>query len=152
MQGRGGNGDSRETGVDRPYGENPYPGYDSVDLLPFFRVESRDERVAPRQRVMFLQAGQAAVAVPFPDVEKARTVELELDGRALEVVWVPDVTSTLDDTDVFNLSLPGSERDEALATGPADVVDAATRERVAFDTPFWFAVAAFRPGITIVRD
>ncbi len=142
---------SQETGFDRPYGQNPYPFYDSVDLPPFFRVEGSDDRIAPRQRVVFVEAGQEAVAIPFPDLEQAGTIEIELDGRSLEVVWLPGVTSTLDDTEIFNPFLPGSERDEALVTGSADVVAVTTGERVPFDTPFWFAVGAFRPDIDIVR-
>ncbi len=34
--------------------------------------------------------------------------------------------------------------------GGARVVDAATGAPIAFDTPFWFAVATFRPGIRVV--
>jgi len=146
---------SRETGFSRPYDENPYPGYDAVDLPPFFYVENRDElgRIPPRERVVFISIDGEAVAVPFTALEAAKTLDVEVGGRSLTVIWQEGVTSTLDDTEIFEFGSFGTapERDEPLVTGSADVIDTATSERVVFDTPFWFTVAAFSPDIEIIR-
>jgi hypothetical protein len=61
-----------------------------------------------------------------------------LDGHRLVVRWRPGVASSLD---------------QAAIAGGRDVGAAEVREGgrlVAFDQPFWFAVAAFRPDVTIV--
>ena len=52
---------------------------------------------------------------------------------------------------MFSLFGPAVPLDEPKVRGSADVVDSVTQERVAFDALFWFAVAAFRPDIRIVR-
>jgi hypothetical protein len=132
---------SRDTGFDRPYGENPYVGYDEVGSPPWFPAASEDDdRLQPKQRVVYVEAGDDAVAVPFPALERAGTIGLEVGGTALEIRWVAGVRSALDEAELA----ASAER------GSADVRDAVTGEPVAFDTPFWFAVAAFRPDVRIV--
>jgi Protein of unknown function (DUF3179) len=57
---------SRETGHSRRYRENPYTGYDDVDSPPFFATKnSDDKRLPPKERVVFIERGGEAVAVPF---------------------------------------------------------------------------------------
>ncbi|MDQ3614334.1 MAG: DUF3179 domain-containing protein, partial [Chloroflexota bacterium] len=36
---------SRATGFDRPYGDNPYPGYDDIDSSPFLFDQEADDRL-----------------------------------------------------------------------------------------------------------
>jgi Protein of unknown function (DUF3179) len=132
---------SRATGYDRPYGANPYVGYDDVDSPPFLydgRVE--DSRLAPKQRVVFVERNGDAIAVPFPALEAAGSVEVEVGGRRLLIRFVPGVRSPLEGADVDDGRLVGS----AQVTTPSG-------EQIPFDTPFWFAVAAFSPDIRIER-
>ena len=143
---------SRETGVRRPYGQNPYPGYDSIYVPPYYPTDNRDDRLFPRERVVLHEHGDDAVAIPFSVLEERERIALEVGGRSVEVIWLPGVTSTLDDTEVFSPFAPAVAREEAKVTGSADVIDAATGARVSFDTPFWFAVAAFRPDIELLRN
>jgi Protein of unknown function (DUF3179) len=57
---------SRDTGFSRDYGRNPYAGYDDVDSRPFFPAEgANDDRLLPKERVVFIELGDEAVAVPF---------------------------------------------------------------------------------------
>jgi hypothetical protein len=134
---------SRETGHDRAYGANPYRGYDDVDSGPLFgAANSDDDRLAPKERVVFIERGDDAVAVPFTALEKLGRVEVEVGGESLEVIWVPGVRSSLDSPNVF----------EGRTVGSADVRSLDSGAPVAFDTPFWFAVAAFRPDVEIVRS
>jgi hypothetical protein len=134
---------SRDTGHNRDYGANPYRGYDDVDSPPFFGSRnSDDDRLAPKERVVFIERGEDAVAVPFTALETARRVEVEVGGELLEVVWIPGVRSALDSTNIY----------EGRTVGSARVRSAESGAPVTFDTPFWFAVAAFRPDVTIIRN
>jgi hypothetical protein len=132
---------SRETGHKRAYGANPYRGYDDVDSGPLFGARnSDDERLLPKERVVFIERGDDAVAVPFTALVKLGRVEVEVGGESLEVIWVPGVRSALDSTNIF----------EGRTVGSADVRSLESDAPVAFDTPFWFAVAAFRPDTRII--
>jgi Protein of unknown function (DUF3179) len=131
---------SQETGAVRDYGRNPYEGYDDVDSGPFFPVSREDDRLAPKERVVFLERDGEAVVVPFSLLAERGRVEVEVGGEDLVVEWVPGVGSPLDEPFV------AAGRD----VGSAAVTDAATGEPVVFDQPFWFAVAAFRPDARIV--
>jgi hypothetical protein len=131
---------TRETGFPRPYGRNPYAGYDDVSTPPFFPVANGDDkRLQPKERVVLVERGGKAAAVPFSVLVKKKRVTFELAGHALEVRVTGRVSSALDDAVIADSRrLPAVE----------------VRERgrlVPFDTPFWFAVAAFRPDVVIVR-
>jgi hypothetical protein len=131
---------SQETGVVRDYGRNPYEGYDDVDSGPLFPVSREDDRLAPKERVVFLDRDGEAVVVPFSMLAERGRVEVEVGGEDLVVEWVPEVGSPLDEPFV------AAGRD----VGSAAVTDADTGEPVVFDQPFWFTVAAFRPDARIV--
>jgi Protein of unknown function (DUF3179) len=131
---------SQETGAVRDYGRNPYEGYDDVDSGPLFPVSREDDRLAPKERVVFLERDGEAVVVPFSLLAEQRRVELRVGGADLLVEWVPGVLSPLDSDFVAS----GRE------VGSATVTSLATGEPVPFDQPFWFAVAAFRPDARIV--
>lgn len=131
---------SRETGFSRPYGENPYVGYDSVDSSPIFPTKNADdERLPPKERVAFIERGGEAVVVPFSTLRAKKVVRLEVGGSKLLVRWRRGVASSLDEAEI------AAGRD----TGAAEVREG--RRIVTFDQPFWFAVAAFRPDARIVR-
>jgi hypothetical protein len=134
---------SRDTGHNRAYGANPYRGYDDVDSGPLFGARnSDDDRLAPKERVVFIERGNEAVAVPFTALENAGRLEFEVGGEQLEAEWIPGVRSALDETNLF----------EGRTVGSADVRSVDSGASVSFDTPFWFAVAAFRPDAKIITD
>jgi hypothetical protein len=129
----------KETGFFREYGANPYAGYDSIDSSPIFAVRNiDDDRLPPKERVVYVEIGTRAFAVPFSSLVKERTMEIETDGGELTVHWKAGVASALDEAAV------ATGRDVGAATVLLD------GEPVPFSEPFWFAVAAFRPDIEIV--
>jgi hypothetical protein len=131
---------SRDTGHDRPYGRNPYAGYDSVDSPPFFPVKnSDDDRLPPKERVVLIERADETVVVPFSVLRERKVVEVEVGGEELTVRWRAGVSSSLDDDSVAGGRDVGSA--EVLKDG----------RLVAFDQPFWFTVAAFRPNARIVQ-
>jgi hypothetical protein len=131
---------SRETGYERPYGQNPYQGYDDVDTSPFFpAANSTDDRLPPKERVVFVERGREAAAIPFSALRARKVVRVEVGGHRLVVRWRAGVASSLDREEI------AGGRD----VGTVEVLEAG--RLVAFDQPFWFAVAAFRPDARIVR-
>jgi Protein of unknown function (DUF3179) len=131
---------SRETGHDRSYGENPYTGYDDLDSSPFVAVEnSDDKRLPPKERVVFVERDREAVAVPFSVLRRRKVLRLALGGHRLVVRWRAGVASSLDSAGIA----------DGRDVGAAEVLE--NGRLVPFDEPFWFAVAAFRPGVRIVR-
>ncbi|HUF13917.1 MAG TPA: DUF3179 domain-containing protein [Longimicrobiales bacterium] len=88
---------SRDTGHDRPYGRNPYAGYDR-GRGPFARFFSRDvdERLPAMERVAAVRLGERSVAYPFSSLAERRAVNDEVDGEPVAVFWVAGTASALD--------------------------------------------------------
>jgi hypothetical protein len=131
---------SRETGHERSYGANPYEGYDDVDSSPLFPVANdEDERLPPKERVVFIERGDDAVVIPYPTLERKRVVRVIVGGERLVVRFRDGPVSALDRAAIA----------EGREVGAAEVL--ADGRLVEFDEPFWFVVAAFRPDARIVR-
>lgn len=132
---------SRQTGHDRDYGRNPYSGYDDIDSPPIFPTRNEnDDRLEPKERVVFIERGTDAVAIPFAVLRQKGRMVVRVGEARLSVRWSAGVASSLD-----------SDRVEAgRDVGAAQVVDE-RGDAVAFHEPFWFAVAAFRPEVRIIR-
>jgi hypothetical protein len=132
---------SRQTGYpDRPYGENPYPGYDDAESSPFFAARNSDDKRLPaKERVVFIERGADAVAVAFSTLRTRNLVRVEVGGHRLLVRWRAGVSSALDRSSLA----------EGRDVGTVEVLE--DGRLVPFDQPFWFAVAAFRPGVRVVN-
>lgn len=120
-----------ETGHDRPYGRNPYAGYDTrSNPIERFVSGDTDSRLPPMERVVGLELGGESVAVPFSALEEERVAHLEVGDREVVVFWTPGTASALDA--------------EQIARGPgvgsSNVFDPAVDGRT-----FWFAWIAFQP-------
>jgi hypothetical protein len=130
---------NRDTGFARHYGLNPYVGYDRIDSSPLFAARNTDDdRLPPKERVVYVEVGKEAYAVPFTSLAEKRRIAIDTAAGELLVTWKPGVASALD-TGVIS-----SGRD----VGAARVL--LEGKPVVFSEPFWFAVAAFRPDIEIV--
>jgi Protein of unknown function (DUF3179) len=91
---------SRDTGFDRPYGINPYPGYDRTED-PFLFTDEVDPRLPPAARVIGIAAGDEAVAFPYARLREEGTgqmvaVNAEVGGEPVVVLWKPGTLSALD--------------------------------------------------------
>ncbi len=125
---------SRATGFDRRYGDNPYPGYDDVPSPPYFAAaHANDRRLPPKERVVLVERDGDSVAVPFSVLQRRKVVEVTVAGQSLTVRWRPGVVSPFGGGEV----------------GSAQVLEHG--RPVTFDEPFWFAVAAFRPHVVLIR-
>ena len=101
---------SRDTGFDRAYGRNPYPGYDDVNSQPFLFNGEVDGRYTAMTRIVGIERDGEALGVPLASLQETGVVESELAGDALVVFWTPGTASALDGFEV-------AEGDDVGATG-----------------------------------
>ena len=85
---------SRDTGYSRPYGSNPYSGYDRRD--PFLFDGPADRRLGLMERVVGVTIGDESVAVPFAALQEENVVPYTLNGRDLVVFFKEGTTSAID--------------------------------------------------------
>ncbi|MFP5253561.1 MAG: DUF3179 domain-containing protein, partial [Actinomycetes bacterium] len=88
---------SRATGFSRPYGQNPYVGYDNPNGgLIFDLPEETDERLRVKERVIGVSARNDHIAVVRESVAAASPVEITIGGRTLTVWHKAGQRSALD--------------------------------------------------------
>lgn len=171
---------SRDTGENRPYGENPYSGYDS-SASPFLFNGETGGPLPQMERVVTLGGEEDPVAYPLPLLTKERVLSDEVAGEPIVVLWSPGTASALDTSDipqgkdvgatgVFRPSVDGQDltfepdgkedfRDTqtnstwtVLGRAVAGPLEGEQLERVAHDDTFWFVQFAFRPGTRVVES
>ena len=141
---------SRATGYQRPYGSNPYAGYDSnstsdcgllavLGSAPGCAGGGPLHGIPLKERVVYVERDGQALAIPFSSLRRVRRVHVTVGGEPLMVTWLPGVRS----------SFPAADDPAGHLVGSARVRDALTGQPVPAATPFWFAVSVFRPGIRI---
>jgi hypothetical protein len=96
---------SRDTGHDRRYGENPYPGYDDVDKAPFLYSGEVDGRLAAVERVLGVTIGDDVVAFPYFRLEEAArgavsVAQRHIGGTPVVVFWKKGTASALDAAEI----------------------------------------------------
>lgn len=117
----------------RPYGMNPYAGYDQRSRpYPFFNGKLPKD-INPMARVIVVREGDLVKAVSLAMVRDKQTVDL--DG--IEVSWVAGVNSALDTQEIAKGRDVGSVR---VMKDGKDLVH---------DITFAFAFYAFHPDIPI---
>ena len=168
---------SRDTGFPRPYGRNPYSGYDTTDGRPFLFQGRLDERLRATERVVAVEVGAEAAAYPFTELSTQRVVNDEVGGEKIVVFWTPETASALNTSAIADADAVGSGvaygrvvdgreltfavKDDAFTdqeTGSTwDVTGRAlTGPLAGAELPplvhanhFWFAWAAFRPATRV---
>jgi hypothetical protein len=170
---------SRQTGFDRDYGRNPYPGYDDITTSPFLFDKEVDGRLPAKTHVLGVFLSGHAVAVTQERLRHDGVVPLDIAGSPLVAFFRPGVASALDATQVdagrdvgatgvFHRDVAGHgvldfrAADDGFAdrqTGSRwNILGRAERGPLAgtnltpsthVDT-FWFAWAAFQPDTTVL--
>jgi hypothetical protein len=87
---------SRHTGHERPYGSNPYAGYDRIDQIPFLLGVKPDERLPPMERVLSVSAGGEHRLYPLSLLQAHRVLNRSLGHLAYVVFVKPGMHSPLD--------------------------------------------------------
>ena len=90
--------DREETGFGRPYGNNPYQGYDNPTSFPFLFDGEVDERSGAMQRVVGVRDDDAARAWSLAAIsgEVAAATNTELGDRPLVILWSAGQSSALE--------------------------------------------------------
>lgn len=96
---------SRDTGHERRYGDNPYPGYDDVDKSPFLYSGEIDGRLAAMERVLGVAVDGDVVAFPYFRFHEAAQegvsiVQDDVGNTPVIVMWKEGTASALDDTKI----------------------------------------------------
>jgi hypothetical protein len=98
---------SRNTGYDRPYGRNPYQGYDQPRSVPFALGKEPDRTLPPKERVAAVKTGpRSALVYPFSRLEEEAPIDDTMPqrsvvgGRPIVVFYDPKVASPLDASEV----------------------------------------------------
>ena len=169
---------TRDTGFSRPYGNNPYVGYDNAGEDPFLFRGEIDERLAAKERVVSVRLNGDSSVVVLERLVADRVVSLEVGGQPLTVWHLPGTSSALDaqaiaegrDVGAVGVFIPEVDGRLLTFTREADgFVDAETGsiwtiagiasqgelagarlEAVPHLDTFWFAIAAFEPDTQIV--
>ena len=87
---------SRDTGYTKPYGSNPYAGYDRVDQPPFLFDGNPDGRLLPMERVAAVTLDNIDIAFPFTILQEERVVHYGSDDKSIVIFFVDGTASALD--------------------------------------------------------
>jgi len=170
---------SQNTGFGRPYGQNPYPGYDSIGQDPFAFSGVPDRRIAAMERVVTVSLEDVDAAYPLLTLVDAGIISDTLGGQDLVIFHVGGTASALDSpliamgadvgaTGVFDPNLNGQKltfvkEDDLIVDEQSgsvwNIVGRAVDGPLSGEqlTPivhgdhFWFSWAAFKPDTVIYR-
>jgi hypothetical protein len=88
---------SRETGHERPYGDNPFLGYGDAEERPFRFDGAIDGRLAPKERVVTVGSPETeAIAFSYFDLAESGVAEETLEGQPIVVLWAPGTADSFD--------------------------------------------------------
>ncbi len=109
---------SRETGISRDYGRNPYAGYDDVSRPPFlYDGPATPDALPATARVLTVDLGGEAVAYPYEALAATGAVNDTVGGQPLVVLWQAGTASALDAASV------AGGRDVGAAAAYSRVID-----------------------------
>ncbi len=169
---------SQETGFDRPYGKNPYVGYDEAagDLI-FEPTDELDARLLPKERVIGLSGGDTHIAVLRSALVGVDPLQIDVGGQGV-VMWhelgqnsALDADSITDGKDVGTVGVFDSRVDgeqltfERVGDAVVDTKTASTWNVLGIATSgafagkqlqtvthldtFWFSWVLFNPDTTL---
>lgn len=88
---------SRDTGYNRPYGNNPYPGYDNINSKPgLFRGPETPDKLPALARVLTIELENEAVAYPFNVLQDEQVINDSFAGEDIVIFWESGTSSALD--------------------------------------------------------
>lgn len=87
---------SRETGHSRPYGQNPYLGYDDIDKKPFAFRGPLDDRLPPMEKVITVSFRNRHKAYPYSKTREERVIHDEVGRQPLVIFHGSGAVSALD--------------------------------------------------------
>jgi len=108
---------SQRTGYSRPYGKNPYRGYDQVGQTPFLFSDPVDSRLPAMERVLSVTNGNTHKLYPFSTLKKQPVVNDSIGGFPIVAFSGGSLLSALDQSRIVD------SREIPAASGFSRVVD-----------------------------
>lgn len=170
---------SRETGYNKPYGVNPYRGYDTIGNNPFLLDEPADSRLPAMERVLGIETENGAHVFPLTALAAEPLQNRVIEGRPIVVIATQHLRSVLDREEIAeSRTVPAANAFDRRVDGRTltferdgdAIVDVQTRSRwnvlgeamagplagsrlepVKGGVHFAFAWLAFRPDTVIHR-
>ncbi len=81
---------SRDTGFERNYTNDPYPGYYTNASIKF-PISHKDDRLHPKTIVFGMDLGDGQAAYPIESVESVGVINEEVAGKDVVVFWDDDL-------------------------------------------------------------
>jgi len=92
---------NRETGHSRPYGNNPYSGYDNINNNPFLYNGPKDKRLPPMERVLSLAStDEASLLIPTSKLEDKPVLNITYNEAPVVVIATTNANSALDKSNI----------------------------------------------------
>lgn len=170
---------SRNTGFNRNYGLNPYPGYDSIGSTTLFSTAFDDPRLEAKERVLTVELEDEAIAFPFSELAQHGVLTASIGDTALVALWSPGTVSSLDSSVIADSADIGSAgvflptadgQPLTFEVRNGEIVDRETSsvwnvlgravegpmagtqlEQVVSANHFWFAWSIFKPDTRVIR-
>ena len=86
---------SKDTGLARNYGSNPYLGFDDVKSSPFLFSGPINKQLPPMERVVTVSRDGQDVAFPFSVLQQRHVLHYRVGGADLVVFWATGTASAL---------------------------------------------------------
>ncbi len=87
---------SQNTGFSRPYGQNPYAGYDTSGNKPFLFQGSIDPEHDAMDRVLVLMHNEEERIIAYSEVKDEGFLQITVGGDPIVLFWAPGTSSALD--------------------------------------------------------
>lgn len=173
--------DRDATGFDRPYGANPYGGYDNPDTNPFLFRGTVDDRAQAKQRVVGVSIGAESVAWTLDSISggDARATHGDVGDTRVVIFWKQGQSSALDASqivdgrDIGSVGVFSPELDGQMLTFQADgdgfrdeetgsfwditgkalsgELEGSELEQIHHLDTFWFAWSTYQPGSDLIE-
>jgi hypothetical protein len=173
--------DRERTGANRPYGSNPYAGYDNPEGFPFLFRGDVDARAQAMQRVVGVALSGEATAYTLEAVSggEGKATNGEVGGQPIVILWKSGQASALEENEVaegrdvgsVGVFVPEADgRRLTFQTEAGQFVDQETGstwniagqategplagsalERIHHFDTFWFAWSSYQPGTALVE-
>lgn len=174
--------DRNATGFGRPYGENPYAGYDDPDSTPFLFRGDVDERARAKQRVVGIEIDGIARAWSLEAItgDTAEATNTEVGDTPVVILWKTGQATALESSQiaggrdvgsvgVFSPVVDGDQLtfqtngesfvdDETgsewdiTGTAIAGPLAGAQLEQIHHLDTFWFAWSTYQPGTDLIEE
>jgi hypothetical protein len=99
---------SRETGFVKPYGQNPYIGYDDIKQSPFLFKGPSDGRLPPMEKVIAVTIGESNKAYPYSITQKTGVIHDIIEDVNIVVFHGKGAVSALDQKRIADSAHIGS--------------------------------------------